>query len=89
MARHAALIATGERPAAVVLGWIEDRYVKARHEEQWLVGAVLDGHCWLAVYAAAGVPARVLMFARVGEGGGADGGLEGLAEMAAAYSCRD
>ena len=68
MARHAALIAAGERPAAVVLGWIDDRYVKARHEERWLVGAVLDGHHWLTAYAAAGVPARVLLFARVGRG---------------------
>ena len=88
MARHAALIAAGERPAAVVLGWIDDRYVKARHEERWLVGAVLDGHHRLAAYAAAGVPARLLLLASTGEGG-ADGGLEGLAEVAAAYGCRD
>ncbi|MEU6950514.1 hypothetical protein ABZ957_35685 [Streptomyces sp. NPDC046316] len=89
LARHAAAIAAGERPAAVVLGWIDDRYVEARHEERWLVGAVLDGHHRLAAYAAAGVPARVLLIARVGGGGGADGGLEGLAEVAAAYGCRD
>ncbi|WP_030317648.1 hypothetical protein [Streptomyces flavochromogenes] len=88
VARHAAAISAGERPAAVVLGWIDDRYVEARHEERWLVGAVLDGHHRLAAYAAAGVPARVLLLARVGEVGGADGGLEGLAEVAAAYSCR-
>ncbi|MEW9338431.1 HEAT repeat domain-containing protein [Streptomyces tanashiensis] len=87
VARHAAAIAAGERPAAVVLGWIDDRYVEARHEERWLVGAVLDGHHRLAAYAAAGVPARVLLLARVGDGG--DGGLEGLAEVAAAYGCRD
>lgn len=89
VARHATAIAAGERPAAVVLGWIDDRYVEARHEERWLVGAVLDGHHRLAAYAAAGVPARVLLLARLGEGGGADGGLEGLAEVAAAYGCRD
>ncbi|MFH8621897.1 hypothetical protein ACH4A8_08280 [Streptomyces vietnamensis] len=88
VARHAAAVAAGERPAAVVLGWIDDRYVEARHEERWLVGAVLDGHHRLAAYAAAGVPARVLLLARVGGGGGADGGLEGLAEVAAAYGCR-
>ncbi|MFE4617355.1 hypothetical protein ACFRJ7_14740 [Streptomyces sp. NPDC056747] len=86
--RHAAAIAAGERPAAVVLGWIDDRYVEARHEERWLVGAVLDGHHRLAAYAAAGVPARVLLLACVGEGGGADGGLEGLEEVAAAYGRR-
>ncbi|MFE1547824.1 hypothetical protein [Streptomyces sp. NPDC058718] len=89
VARHAAAITAGERPAAVVLGWIDDRYVEARHEERWLVGAVLDGHHRLAAYAAAGVPARVLLLARVGEGGGADGGLEGLEEVAAAYGRRD
>ncbi|MFF0476388.1 hypothetical protein [Streptomyces sp. NPDC004284] len=87
VARHAAAIAAGKRPAAVVLGWIDDRYVEARHKERWLVGAVLDGHHRLAAYAAAGVPARVLLLARVGGGGGADGGLEGLAEVAAAYGC--
>ncbi|MER6999994.1 hypothetical protein [Streptomyces sp. NPDC000410] len=89
VARHAAAIAAGERPAAVVLGWIDDRYVEAQHEERWLVGAVLDGHHRLAAYAAAGVPARVLLLARVGQDGGVDGGLEGLAEVAAAYGCRD
>lgn len=73
----------------MVLGWIDDRYVDALHEERWLVGAILDGHHRLAAYAAAGVPARVLLLARVGEGSGADGGLEGLAEVAAAYGCRE
>ncbi|MFJ5079587.1 hypothetical protein ACIP8Z_34040 [Streptomyces sp. NPDC088553] len=88
VARHAAAIGAGERPAAVVLGWIDDRYVEARHEERWLVGAVLDGHHRLAAYAAAGVPARVLLLARVGGGAGGDASLEGLAEVAAAYGCR-
>ncbi|MEU4081242.1 hypothetical protein DEJ45_00260 [Streptomyces venezuelae] len=88
VARHAAAIAAGERPAAVVLGWIDDRYVEARQEERWLVGAVLDGHHRLAAYATAGVPARVLLIARGGEGGVTDGGQEGLAEVAAAYGCQ-
>ncbi|MFI0929958.1 HEAT repeat domain-containing protein [Streptomyces sp. NPDC021012] len=86
--RHTAAIEAGKRPAAVVLGWIDDRYVEARHEERWLVGAVLDGHHRLAAYAAAGAPARVLLLARVDGGGGADGGLEGLAEVGAAYASR-
>ncbi|MFB6628405.1 hypothetical protein ACFCWY_00760 [Streptomyces sp. NPDC056362] len=86
VARHASAIAAGKRPAAVVLGWIDDRYVRAEHEERWLVGAVLDGHHRLAAYAAAGVPARVLLLAREGEG--ADSGTEGLAEVVAAYACR-
>ncbi|MFI8828743.1 hypothetical protein [Streptomyces sp. NPDC053431] len=89
VAQHAAAIAAGERPAAVVLGWIDDRYVEARHEERWLVGVVLDGHHRLTAYAKTAVPARVLLIARLGEGGDADRGLEGLAEVAAAYGCRD
>ncbi|MGO4632841.1 HEAT repeat domain-containing protein [Streptomyces sp. 2RAF24] len=88
VARHADAIAAGERPAAVVLGWIDDRSPEARDEERWLVGTVLDGHHRLAAYAAAGVPARVLLIARLDEGCGADGGREGLAEVAAAYGCR-
>ncbi|MFF9853373.1 HEAT repeat domain-containing protein [Streptomyces litmocidini] len=86
VARHAAAMAAGERPATVVLGWIDDRYVEARHEERWLVGAVVDGHHRLTAYAAAGIPARVLFLARTGDGTG--GGLEGLEEVAAAYGCR-
>ncbi|MFI8392846.1 HEAT repeat domain-containing protein [Streptomyces sp. NPDC085540] len=89
VARHAAAVEAGERPAAVVLGWIDDRYVEALQEERWLVGAILDGHHRLAAYAAAGVPARVLLLARVGGGSGEDGGLEGLAEVAAVYGCRE
>ncbi|MFB7545833.1 hypothetical protein ACFC0N_38740 [Streptomyces zaomyceticus] len=85
VARHTAAMEAGQRPAAVVLGWIDDRYVEARHEERWLVGAVLDGHHRLAAYAAAGVPARVLLIARVDAGGE----LEGLAEVAAAYGHGD
>ncbi|MEV7278796.1 hypothetical protein [Streptomyces sp. NPDC093111] len=88
VARHTAAVAAGERPAAVALGWIDDRSPEGGGEERWLVGAVLDGHHRLTAYAAAGVPARVLLLARVDEGPGADGGLEGLAEVAAAYGCR-
>ncbi|MFB6839929.1 HEAT repeat domain-containing protein [Streptomyces sp. NPDC056361] len=87
--RHTSAITTGARPAAVVLGWIDDRYVEAQHEERWLIGAILDGHHRLTAYAAAGIPARVLLLARVDGGCGADGGLEGLAELTTAYGCRD
>ncbi|MFD0366529.1 hypothetical protein [Streptomyces sp. NPDC127114] len=89
IARHAGAIAAGERPAAVLLGWIDERYVQAQHQERWLVGVVLDGHHRLAAYAAGGVPARVVLIARAGEGGIADGDREGLAELAAAYGCED
>ncbi|MEX0172132.1 hypothetical protein [Streptomyces sp. LMG1-1-1.1] len=89
IARHTSAITTGARPAAVVLGWVDDRYVQAEHEERWLIGAVLDGHHRLTAYAEAGVPARVLLLARVDGGCGEDGGLEGLAEVTTAYGCRD
>ncbi|MFF8601362.1 hypothetical protein ACF065_22950 [Streptomyces sp. NPDC015232] len=89
LARHAAALAAGERPAAVVLGWVDDRYVEARNEERWLVGVILDGHHRLTAYATAGLPARVLWIAPVGEAPGADGGLEGLAELSAAYAVRE
>ncbi|MFG3039352.1 hypothetical protein ACGFYZ_20905 [Streptomyces sp. NPDC048330] len=89
VARHAAAIAAGERPAAVVLGWIDDRYVQAEHEERWLVGTILDGHHRLTAYADSGIPARVILLAGVGQGCGTDGGLEGLEELAAAYGRRD
>lgn len=88
VARHAAAVAAGERPAAVVLGWVDDRYVEARDEERWLVGVVLDGHHRLAAYAAAGVPARVLWISCLDGGPTEDGGLEGLAELSAAYAVR-
>ncbi|MEU7029124.1 hypothetical protein AB0A60_20855 [Streptomyces sp. NPDC046275] len=89
LARHAAALAAGERPAAMVLGWVDDRYVEARNEERWLVGVILDGHHRLTAYATAGLPARVLWITPIGEAPGADGGLEGLAELSAAYAVRE
>jgi len=67
--RHSAAIARGERPAALLLAWTEYRYVEAEAEERFLLGVVLDGHHRLAAYAAAGVPARVLMLTRDAEVG--------------------
>ncbi|MFJ5831413.1 hypothetical protein [Streptomyces sp. NPDC093089] len=89
IARHTSALTTGARPAVVALGWIDDRYVEAEHEERWLIGAILDGHHRLTAYAAAGIPARVLLLARLDGGCGTDGGLEGLAELTTAYGCRD
>lgn len=62
--RYRQPITHGARPAALVLGWIEDIWVRTAVEERFLVGAVLDGHHKLAAYAAAGVPARIVFFAR-------------------------
>lgn len=64
VARHAEAIARGERPTALLLAWTEYRYVEAEAEERFLLGVVLDGHHRLAAYAAAGVPARVLILTR-------------------------
>jgi len=55
----------GERPAALVLGWIEDRYVEAQYRERFLVGVVLDGHHKLRAYAAEKQPARALLISRI------------------------
>lgn len=57
-------IDAGYRPAAVVLGWVEDSYVEAEFEERFLIGVTLDGHHKLAAYADAGVPARIVLLAR-------------------------
>ncbi|MGW0516775.1 hypothetical protein [Crossiella sp. NPDC003009] len=64
VARYRKAVEAGARPAAVVLGWVEDGYVAAEHEERFLVGVALDGHHKLAAYAEAGVPARVVLLAR-------------------------
>ncbi|MER6129763.1 hypothetical protein ABT173_45860 [Streptomyces sp. NPDC001795] len=65
VAGHRVAIEGGARPAALVLGWVEDRWVEAEHEERFLVGTVLDGHHKLAAYAEAGVPARVVLLSRL------------------------
>jgi hypothetical protein len=62
---HTRAIAEGRRPAALLIGWVEDRYDHAQRHTRHLVGLVLDGHHKLLAYAAAGVPARVLMVFRV------------------------
>ncbi|MCO1579410.1 hypothetical protein M8C13_27030 [Crossiella sp. SN42] len=64
VARYRKAVEAATRPAAVVLGWVEDVYVAAEHEERFLVGVALDGHHKLAAYAEAGVPARVVLLAR-------------------------
>jgi hypothetical protein len=58
-------IRAGQRPAALVLGWIEDRYVEAEYPERFLVGMLLDGHHKLLAYTTEGQPARALLISRV------------------------
>jgi hypothetical protein len=58
-------IRAGQRPTALLLGWIEDRYVQAEYPERFLVGMVLDGHHKLLAYTAEGQPARALLISRV------------------------
>jgi hypothetical protein len=67
--RHASAIERGERPAALLLAWTEDRYVQAEWEERFLLGVILDGHHRLAAYAATEVPARVLILGRTEQHG--------------------
>ncbi|MEV0650646.1 hypothetical protein AB0I28_35875 [Phytomonospora sp. NPDC050363] len=78
VARHTSAIARGERPAALVLAWTETRYVEAEFEERFLLGVILDGHHRLAAYAAAGVPARVLLLARTDRDGAVEEVLAAL-----------
>ncbi|MBN9741027.1 hypothetical protein DMP23_07865 [Amycolatopsis sp. A1MSW2902] len=66
--RYAEAIARGERPAALLLAWAEDRYISAEWPERFVLGVVLDGHHRLAAYAAAGVPARLVLLVQ-GESG--------------------
>ncbi|WP_409185729.1 hypothetical protein F9C11_16415 [Amycolatopsis sp. VS8301801F10] len=66
--RYAEAIDRGERPAALLLAWAEDRYVSAQWPERFVLGIILDGHHRLAAYAAAGVPARLVLLVR-GESG--------------------
>ena len=64
VAEHAAAIAAGARPAALLWGWVDDRWVQAEHHERFLVAVVLDGHHKLTAYARAGVPARAVLLSR-------------------------
>ncbi|MGW9115242.1 hypothetical protein ACWGRV_01150 [Streptomyces sp. NPDC055663] len=72
--RYTSVITAGHRPAALALAWVEDVYVQAEYPERFLVAAVLDGHHKLAAYAAAGVPARVLLLSRAEDNWGPETG---------------
>jgi hypothetical protein len=65
VAANTAAIRDGSRPAALALGWVEEKYVEAEHEERFLIGTVLDGHHKLAAYAELGIPARIVVVARL------------------------
>jgi hypothetical protein len=64
VAEHAAAIAAGARPAALLWGWVDDRWVEMEYHERFLTAVVLDGHHKLTAYARAGVPARVVLLSR-------------------------
>ncbi|MFB6873629.1 hypothetical protein [Streptomyces sp. NPDC056323] len=72
--RYASAITAGHRPAALALAWVEDIYVQAEYPERFLAAAVLDGHHKLAAYAAAGIPARVLLLSRAEDNWGPEAG---------------
>ncbi|MEL5958324.1 hypothetical protein AADR41_26780 [Streptomyces sp. CLV115] len=74
VARYTSAVAAGHRPTALALAWVEDTYVEAEHPERFLAAAVLDGHHKLAAYAAAGVPARVLLLSRAEDNWGPEAG---------------
>lgn len=84
---YAEAIARGERPAALVLGWAEDRYVEADFDERHLLGVVLDGHHRLTAYARSGTPARILLLARLEDNRGEKGDwAKALGEALGAYA---
>jgi hypothetical protein len=58
-------IASGARPAALLWGWTEQRYVEMQYPERFLVAMVLDGHHKLTAYARAGVPARAVLIVQL------------------------
>jgi hypothetical protein len=64
VAHHAAAIAAGARPAALLYGWVDDRWVHMDHPERILAAVVLDGHHKLTAYARVGVPARAVLLSR-------------------------
>lgn len=68
--RYRGAIAAGRRPAAVLLGWAQHRWIEANDEEQYLVGVILDGHHKLHAYAAQEQPARALLICRVEDSDG-------------------
>jgi hypothetical protein len=72
VATHRAAIDAGRRPAALLWGWVEQKYVEMEHLELFLIGVTLDGHHRLAAYAAAGVPARAVLVARLEDSWGED-----------------
>ncbi|MCT2541741.1 hypothetical protein [Streptomyces atratus] len=74
VSRYISAITAGHRPAALALAWVEDIYVQAEYPERFLAAAVLDGHHKLAAYAAAGVPARVLLLSRAEDNWGPETG---------------
>jgi hypothetical protein len=65
VAAHRERVEAGERPAALLLCWVEDKYARAEVMERFLVGVVLDGHHKLVAYERAAVPARALLVFRV------------------------
>lgn len=73
VAVHRAAIERGARPAALLWGWVDDRYVEMEYQERFLVSVVLDGHHKLTAYAEAGVPARAVFVTRVEDNWGPPG----------------
>jgi hypothetical protein len=65
VAVHRAAIERGARPAALLWGWVDDRYVEMAYRERFLVSVVLDGHHRLTAYADTGVPARAVFVTRL------------------------
>lgn len=58
-------IRAGRRPAAVALGWAEEKYIVGEFEERSLVTILLDGHHKTTSYCQLGIPARTIILCRM------------------------
>jgi hypothetical protein len=67
IARHAAAIEAGHRPAAVLMSWADQKFVECSYPERFLLNVVLDGHHKLAAYSRLHIPARALLVFRIAD----------------------
>ena len=58
-------IQDGEHPAAIALGWAEDKYVQAEFAERSLMLTLLDGHHKTKAYTELSIPTRLVTLCRL------------------------
>jgi hypothetical protein len=68
--RFCSMLRAGERPWAIALGLVDDRYVRARWEERFFQLILLDGHHRVEAAARSGEAARIAVIFRVADSWG-------------------